>query len=378
MKKLFYLFIVIFISIFFINIDSVNATYTCVYGKKAEITDSTGKTLTSWDKKLTIDVNGYADYNIIANDSPFVKEKGGTFTILTKTTEDGLEYFYADEYIGPVEKRILKAYLSLYPTEDLYKNYNGKCPPILKYQSGTESTLINVTHVYAFYNDELDSEETSKHVAWYKKMIDWIHATTDKSEGYYVLESEKDKTIEELVDNYNCATYSSYINILKSSKEEVGTCDNNAEFTRKYDRLYALCESFRATANYAEEDDEEIVSKACMRACSNLRDDVADICERNITDVKCGSLGQKIVKWIYKIIRMVRYVIPILIIILSILDYIKAIGSDADDEMKKATGKFFKRLIVAAIIFIIPFILEFILKMFKLPGLSDTNPFCSN
>ena len=139
-----------------------------------------------------------------------------------------------------------------------------------------------------------------------------------------------------------------------------------------------MCESFRATSTYTDEDEDGISAKSCMTACSNLKDDVAEICTREATGVKCGSLGQKIVKWIYKIIRMVRYVIPIIIIILSILDYIKAIGSDSEDEMKKATSKFFKRLIVAAIIFIIPFILEFILGIFHLPGLNSSNPFCAN
>ena len=44
------------------------------------------------------------------------------------------------------------------------------------------------------------------------------------------------------------------------------------------------------------------------------------------------------------------------------LDFIKAIGADKEDEMKKAQGRFIRRVIAAALIFIIPFILEFILE----------------
>jgi hypothetical protein len=45
--------------------------------------------------------------------------------------------------------------------------------------------------------------------------------------------------------------------------------------------------------------------------------------------------------------------------------------------MKEATSKFFKRLIAAALIFIVPFILDFILKKFSIPGFSSENPFCA-
>ena len=53
--------------------------------------------------------------------------------------------------------------------------------------------------------------------------------------------------------------------------------------------------------------------------------------------------------------------LPVIVIVLGILDFIKAIGSDKEDEMKKAQGRFVKRLIAAVLIFIIPFIIEFVL-----------------
>ena len=54
----------------------------------------------------------------------------------------------------------------------------------------------------------------------------------------------------------------------------------------------------------------------------------------------------------------------VLVTILSMLDFIKAIASQSDDEMKKAQGKFVKRLIVAALLFLLPFIINFVLKTF--------------
>ena len=377
MKKIFFLLIITIISVFLINLDNVYA-FECVYGKKEETKKSTGEVIgETWKKQITIEVSGYDDYNPIVNEeaSPLIWIYNNydpiNKNVLDRKQENGLVYFYASYWSNPVTKLDFKLYLSIYPSQEVFNNSNNECPKILRFKYSTD---IN-SNIYALYNDDLDSEQTNstEHPFW-----KFVTNLKTKDEGYYVLESEKNKKADDLIDKYNCLTYTSYINKLKEAKNKFGTCDNNSEFTYQYDKLYSICEAFRGTSTYTSDDSGEIGAKSCMTACSNLRDDVAQICDRKYTDVKCGSLGQKIVKWIYKIIRMFRYVVPILLIILSILDYIKAIGNDSDDEMKKATGKFFKRLIVAAIIFTIPFILEFILKIFHLPGLDSTNPFCAN
>ncbi len=84
------------------------------------------------------------------------------------------------------------------------------------------------------------------------------------------------------------------------------------------------------------------------------------------------SLSSRLINWVFKIINWLRYIVPVLLIILSILDFIKAIASDSEDEVKKVTGKFTKRLIVAVIIFILPLALDFLLGIFGI----DTNNFC--
>ena len=66
--------------------------------------------------------------------------------------------------------------------------------------------------------------------------------------------------------------------------------------------------------------------------------------------------------WLNNIVRWAKYILPVIVIILGILDFIKAVGSDKEDDMKKAQGKFMKRLIAAALVFIVPLILEFILE----------------
>ena len=74
----------------------------------------------------------------------------------------------------------------------------------------------------------------------------------------------------------------------------------------------------------------------------------------------CGFSG-RLMSFISNILRWAKYLLPVFVIVLGILDFMKAIGADKEDEMKKAQQRFIKRLIAAALLFIVPLILEFVL-----------------
>lgn len=105
----------------------------------------------------------------------------------------------------------------------------------------------------------------------------------------------------------------------------------------------------------------------CIDACLSIKDTLddlkkgTDLYKKDIGSGECG-VSQRILNWINNIIKWVKYIVPVLVIVLGILDFMKAIGADKDDEFKKAQGKFVKRLIAAALIFIVPLILGFILE----------------
>ena len=174
-------------------------------------------------------------------------------------------------------------------------------------------------------------------------------------------------------DGSDCFNYDETFKALKSEAQKNG-CDNNIEFDDAYYYISDLCERYRQTGKYTNESG---ASTACMTACSKLRDDVAGICKSDEKGWYCGSLGNGVVNWIFKIIRIIRYAMPPLLIILSILDFIKAIAQEDESKMKEATKHFVYRLIAVALLFIIPFILNFILRIFNIPGLSASNPFCA-
>ena len=98
----------------------------------------------------------------------------------------------------------------------------------------------------------------------------------------------------------------------------------------------------------------------CTKSCLDFVEKIKDKPIYN-TNMECG-LSQKLILYIANIIKWIKYIIPVVVIVLGILDFIKAVGADKEDEIKKAQGNFVKRLIAAALIFIIPFIIEFILE----------------
>jgi len=78
-------------------------------------------------------------------------------------------------------------------------------------------------------------------------------------------------------------------------------------------------------------------------------------------DGECRFSG-RLLSFFSNILRWIKYILPVIVIVFGILDFMKAMGADKDDEMKKAQGKFVKRLIAAALVFIIPLIIQFILE----------------
>lgn len=158
---------------------------------------------------------------------------------------------------------------------------------------------------------------------------------------------------------------------------EYNNCKNDKECEAKVlnkisyleEKISAKCDKVLKNYLYSE------TQKECVKKCVDL--------SRILNDWKKGSdlyqekLGQnnnnqcrmseRLVSWLMKIIEWIRYIVPTLLIILSILEFIKAIASDSEDEIRKVGGRFVKRLIVSALIFVLPLLLEFLLGIFNIP-----------
>ena len=92
-------------------------------------------------------------------------------------------------------------------------------------------------------------------------------------------------------------------------------------------------------------------------------------------DFITSELAEKL-KWLLDLLKIAG---PIAALGLGTLDFVKAIASgDADKEMKSAFKKFTTRMIAAALLFIVPLVLAFMMDTFlgNQDGYDPGNPFC--
>lgn len=94
----------------------------------------------------------------------------------------------------------------------------------------------------------------------------------------------------------------------------------------------------------------------------------------------CGILSEDFVKKLSFVLNIIMIAGPILAILLGSVDFIKVIANgDADKEMKTAFKHFMIRVGSAALLFITPLLLSFILNIFMAneDGYDPENPFCN-
>ena len=61
--------------------------------------------------------------------------------------------------------------------------------------------------------------------------------------------------------------------------------------------------------------------------------------------------------------NLMKYIAIILLLVLTVMEYAKAVASSNQDAIKKATINTVKRIILAAVIFMLPMLIEFLFKV---------------
>lgn len=90
------------------------------------------------------------------------------------------------------------------------------------------------------------------------------------------------------------------------------------------------------------------------------------------TNDGCGGLVP-IVKLIYEAIKILMILIPIGLIVFGLIDLGKAVIAGKEDEMKKAQGTLIKRVLYAALVFFIPFIVGLVMDLVAKSGGNDVS-----
>lgn len=225
---------------------------------------------------------------------------------------------------------------------------DNKCPKSLDACKETETTPLSgssATNIYMVYGDSS------------------VATTFCEEDKVITFECEGENCSAKSV----CQLYSDYYETLSNDLNDYDSASENDkpkmldQYNDDRAQFNEYCVSVLKTLNY--------VDGNCVDMCITLSSDLAKLeTDHKLktpynADSKC-NIGESIVSMVYNVLKWAKYIAPVLVIILSMLDFIKAIASQSDDEMKKAQGKFVKRLIVAALLFLLPFIINFVLKTF--------------
>lgn len=229
----------------------------------------------------------------------------------------------------------------------------------------------------------------------------------DDSKSFMTFSNNKDNLLDylksnDLLDNTHIATSTEYNgnpqvseqyynqmmteseNILKTTESfDISECkDESKDITAyakcndQYDRLKIRINNFELnlntyiSQNYISEDDQRT---------KTMRENIKNA-ELNLVNFKyaidnkqeivtpeynqgCEIFGDTLVDLIREVYGYFKWIIPILIVILSMLDFVKVVGTGKDDDFKKAQNNLIKRIIVGVVFFLIPTLISMIINL---------------
>ena len=83
----------------------------------------------------------------------------------------------------------------------------------------------------------------------------------------------------------------------------------------------------------------------------------------SILPQECNLLGTGVQEILNELYRIVEIATPILVVLLCTVDMAKAVVAQDDNEMKKSQARSIKRLIIGLAIFLVPTVLDALLKL---------------
>lgn len=81
----------------------------------------------------------------------------------------------------------------------------------------------------------------------------------------------------------------------------------------------------------------------------------------------CALISKELWNEINKILDIIKIAVPILLVLLGMMDFGKAVMSNDEKALKEAQNRFVKRLIAGVVIFFLPLILNFLLNLLETP-----------
>ena len=329
-------FLIVFaICLFLINI-KVNA-YKCVYDVTYPENWSGGSPV---KEKISFIVDTKK------NDITFSREKKSAWEINEGDT------IYLDEYIDKTKTK-----------KKIIELMDGNCYRgiyicrFIQWTSGSDKSYLFAALFYGSLYSKIPSE---KYDITYNNIP---FRLPEKKTGCITGNANDSESTAPIIQNNTPCDF--YKDIMEGTKEEEGmkqlycigksncSSDNMQKYNRKKEELKKYCSEVLSFSDYG--------ANPCASSCLNISNDIAAIEGDSSKNSTCG-FSDKLLVIINNILRWIKYILPAIVIILGILDFLKAISSDKEEEMKKAQKRFIIRLVAAALVFIVPLILTFILE----------------
>lgn len=254
-----------------------------------------------------------------------------------------------------------------------YINYKGKCPEYVGYYKG-----IGYTNGYVF-SDEEEIFEGAKFSLELKKVYtseDYCHYTFNSEKEWGMFVRKDKKNFENGYNGENCPT-----NIIT---------ELNVSLDEAYERKYFASDegvSLEVTKMLCEKTAGEEVDardrtdvKCYIGSKDNFDKTIDDGHDendkKNKQELDCNGLFDYETKQFINTAYFVLEIIAILVVVgLTIKDYMVAILSSNQDEIKKSNKRLLTRLIILVVILLLPALLNLIIKLFKIEMFSS-DPLC--
>ena len=187
---------------------------------------------------------------------------------------------------------------------------------------------------------------------------------------YYVSKLTDSETNKNKMQEQACASYDLIDAKLEETLDKYKNCTDEdcislkTIINQKMIELKEICNSILSNKDYyiEHEGDNKKIKDLCIEKCLNkFPERIKEVEVYDNSNDTCG-FSERLISFIGNILKWIKYILPVIVMVLGILDFIKALSSEKDDEMKKNQGRFMKRLIAAALVFLIPLIIEFVLN----------------
>ena len=198
--------------------------------------------------------------------------------------------------------------------------------------------------------------------------------SVDQLEQYVNSYEQKSTAAKEFVSSLT-DKYKGCDNVLTLLKD-IGVAEDGISYEDKINEQKQL---YLDRTDLPEEDAERIreLFDTAAGATFNYRDYNYDFGSEVELDCE-GILGPDLINAIQEIFNWIGIIAPILLIIFGSMDFGKAVLADDNDALKKAGSNFLKRCIAAVLLFLLPFIIQWLFTILaKYTDIVVTNPLCN-